>query len=62
MSYTVREVVWLQCLLEDLGVQLPLPIDLYCDNKAANHISQNPVFHERTKHIETDCHFGRAKI
>ncbi|PKI69114.1 hypothetical protein CRG98_010469 [Punica granatum] len=62
MTATVSEVIWLRSLLSSLGVTTPWPTLLYCDNQAALHIVANPVFHERTKHIEIDCHFIRDHI
>lgn len=34
----------------------------WCNNKAAIHIANNHVFHERTKYIELDCHFIRENV
>ncbi|XP_021986124.1 secreted RxLR effector protein 161-like [Helianthus annuus] len=57
MATTVSEVLWIRTLLKDLTVDLQDATPLHCDNLAAKHIANNPVFHERTKHVEMDCFF-----
>lgn len=56
------ELKWLKGLLLSLGVHHPKAIKLFCDSQSALHIANNSVFHERTKHIEVNCHFVRDTI
>jgi len=53
----VGELVWVDRLLRELDVPSSKPIAVHCDSQSAIHIARNLVFHERTKHIEVDCHF-----
>ena len=58
----VGELVWLSRLFEELTVPCASPFPVFCDSQSTLQIAKNPVFHERTKHIEVDCHFVRAKL
>ncbi|RVW59390.1 Retrovirus-related Pol polyprotein from transposon RE1 [Vitis vinifera] len=62
MALATCELIWLKHLLRELRFGKDEQMKLICDNQAALHIASNPVFHERTKHIEVDCHFIREKI
>lgn len=62
MADATRELLWLHQLLLDFQVTPTAAAKLFCDNKSALHIASNPVFHERTKHIEVDCHIVRDQL
>jgi hypothetical protein len=62
MTSTVSELIWAKQLLTDISIEIRDSMKIFYDNQAARHIASNPVFHERTKHIEVDCHFIREKV
>lgn len=49
-------------LLLELWFPVSNTVKLWRDNRAAIHIANNLVFHERTKHIKLDCHFIQDKV
>ena len=38
------------------------PTVIYCDNQSCIKLSENPVFHDRSKHIEIHYHFIRDYV
>jgi hypothetical protein len=56
------ELQWITFLLTDLKIQCDKLPALYCDSQSALHIASNPVFHERTKHLDIDCHIVRERL
>lgn len=62
MELAYCEIKWINTLMTSLGFPQQSPIPLYCDNQETIHIAANPVFHERTEHVETDCHFVRDEV
>lgn len=62
MSQATNEIMWIHHLSTAIGLKHHIPAKLWCNNQANLHIASNPVYHERTKHIEDYCHYIREKI
>ena len=62
MASATAELTWLSFILRDIDLHLSQPPILFCDNMSALYMTINPVFHNRSKHIELDYHFIREKV
>jgi hypothetical protein len=62
MALSVTEMLWLRALLFELKMNQGTQMKLWCDNKSAISIANNPVQHDRTKHIEIDRFFIKEKL
>ena len=62
LADTTSKLLALRWLLEDMGLTHSSLIVIHCDNRSAIQIAHNVVFHERTKHIEIDCHLVRHHL
>ena len=58
----VCHVIWLRNLLKAIGLMQEQPTEINVDNKSTIALSKNPVFHDRSKHIDTRFHFIRECI
>ena len=60
-TMAAQECRWLCRLLEELGHPQTCPT-LWCDNMSTIALTQDPVFHGRTKHIEVRYFFLRQLV
>eukprot|EP00253_Pinus_taeda_P001829 PITA_01829 len=56
------EAIWLHKMLFGLFGQALRPSVTYCDNRSCIKLTENPVFHDRSKHIEIKYHFIRDYV
>ncbi|KAK6151951.1 hypothetical protein DH2020_014586 [Rehmannia glutinosa] len=56
------QVLWMRQQLRDYEIEEKKEIPIMCDNTSAIAITQNPVLHSRTKHIDVRYHFIRDHV
>ena len=54
----MKEAIWLQGLLDDLGIEQDL-LKINCDSMSAIYLAKNQVYHAMMKHIVVRFHFVR---
>jgi hypothetical protein len=62
MALSVAEMIWLRSILLELKMNQGAWMRLWCDNKLAISIANNPVQHDRTKHVEINRFFIKKKL
>lgn len=58
----VCQAIWLRSLLKELHLFQEESTEIYIDNKSALALAKKPVFHDRSKHIDTRYHFIRECV
>jgi hypothetical protein len=62
MSEVAREVLYIKQLLDTIGIEIKLPIDIRVDNIGAMLIGNNFSVSQQTKHMDIRQHFIREYI
>jgi hypothetical protein len=56
-----KEAIYLKNLLSEIA-SCDYPVVLFNDNQGAQKMTENPLFHKRTKHIDVRHHFVREAL
>ncbi|CAL2276373.1 unnamed protein product [Prunus armeniaca] len=61
-SEATAQATWLRFVLEDFGEMQAVATPLNCDNTSAIAITKNPIFHQKTKHINRRYHYIKEAL
>jgi len=62
LTQAVKEAIWIQNLLKDLGMAKYSPRIINCDNQGTIALADNPTHHARTKHLDVQLQFVRDHV
>lgn len=61
LTCLTTELLWLKQLFRSFEIPM-LSVMVFCDSKSAIQLVSNPCSHERSKHVDIDCHFIREHV
>ena len=61
LTDVAREVLWLCRFLDEIGVEYNIP-KIYCDSASAIKWAEDPVQHQRNKHVELKYYYIRDAV
>lgn len=61
-TMATQECIWLKRIIQEIVSDLIHSVPIHYDNESATKLARNPMFHPRTKHIETHYHFIWEKV
>ena len=62
VTSTACQAVWLRRILEDMKQHQSEATIIHCDNQSTIAMTKNPMYHNRTRHIDTRHHFIRELV
>jgi hypothetical protein len=62
LCVVVCEAVWLRKILKDLFGHEMDSIVIHCDNQSNVKLSENPVFHNKSKHFKIKYHYIKYMV
>ena len=62
LGHCSAEIVWLRSLLFEIDILQNEPTVIFGDNQSSLKICNNPVFHQRSKHMAIQYHYTRELV
>ena len=62
LCQAAKESVWMVDFLKNLGISIHDTMVVNADNQGSMALAKNPVFHDRSKHIDIQYHFTRDLV
>jgi len=61
IATATEEIEGVRAFLREIGIEAAKPVRIFTDNRSASFIANNPVGHNRMKHVALDYHFVRER-